>query len=90
MEWKPYLMIFGTVFMAELGDKTQLATLLFAADRSVSRLGVFLAASGALVVATLLGVAAGSFVGDWLNEQVLRYVAAAGFMGIGLWILLVG
>lgn len=48
MEWKLFLTVFGTVFLAEMADKTQLATLLFAANREVSKLTVFLAATLAL------------------------------------------
>ena len=49
MDWKILLTVFVTVFIAELGDKTQLATLLFAADRGVSKWLVFIGASLALV-----------------------------------------
>ena len=51
--------IFVTVFLAELGDKTQLATLLFAADPRLSRLGVFIASAGALALSSLLAVVVG-------------------------------
>jgi putative Ca2+/H+ antiporter (TMEM165/GDT1 family) len=60
MDWKIFLTVFAAVFIAELGDKTQLATMLFAADKEVSKLTVFFAASCALVVASAIGVLAGS------------------------------
>ena len=44
MDWKIFLPDFAAVFIAELGDKTQLATMLFAADKEVSKYTVFLAA----------------------------------------------
>ena len=47
--------IFVTVFLAELGDKTQLATLLFAAEQNTSKIGVFLASAGALVLSRSIG-----------------------------------
>jgi len=53
--------IFVTIFFAELGDKTQLATLLFAADRSTPKLGVFAASAGALVLSSLIAVLVGWF-----------------------------
>ena len=49
MDWRVFLTIFGSVFIAELGDKTQLATMLFASDKEVSKYTVFLAASAARV-----------------------------------------
>ena len=83
MDWKVFLTVFGVVFVAELGDKTQLATMLFATDRDVSRWLVFLAASAALVVASALGVLAGSVLAEYVNEKYLRVVAGVGFVAIG-------
>ena len=59
MDLKILATVFIAVFIAELGDKTQLATLLFAADKDVSKWTVFLGASSALVVAAGIGVLAG-------------------------------
>lgn len=87
MDWKIFLTIFAAVFIAELGDKTQLATMLFAADKEVSRYTVFFAASAALIVATAIGVLAGSLLAEYINEKYLHYVAGAGFIGIGIYTL---
>lgn len=87
MDWKVFLTIFAAVFVAELGDKTQLATMLFATDSDVNRYTVFFAASVALVVATALGVLAGALLAQHINEQVLHYVAGAGFILIGVYTL---
>ena len=87
MEFKVFASIFAVVFVAELGDKTQLATMLFAADKDVSKLTVFLASSAALVVAAALGVLAGSLLAGYLNERVLAWVAGTGFMVIGAYTL---
>ncbi|MAT94223.1 MAG: hypothetical protein CME59_16700 [Halioglobus sp.] len=87
MDWKVFLTIFASVFVAELGDKTQLATMLFATDSDVNRYTVFFAASAALVVATALGVLAGALLAQHINEQVLHYVAGAGFILIGVYTL---
>ena len=73
--------------MAELGDKTQLATMLFAADKESSKLTVFLAASAALIVASGLGVLVGSFVSEYINDRYLHYVAGIGFIAIGTFTL---
>ncbi len=87
MEWKVFITIFVTVFLAELGDKTQLATMLFSADKAVSKYLVFLAASSALIVATAIGVLAGSFLTEYINEKVLHYIAGTGFIVIGVYTL---
>lgn len=87
MEWKIFLTVLGTVFIAELGDKTQLATMLFAADREVSKLMVFVAASLALILASAIGVVAGSLMSEFINEKILHYVAGIGFIAIGAWTL---
>ena len=87
MDWKVFATIFGAVFIAELGDKTQLATMLFAADRTVSKYLVFAAASAALVVASAIGVLAGSLMSEYVNERYLHYIAGVGFIAIGAWTL---
>jgi putative Ca2+/H+ antiporter (TMEM165/GDT1 family) len=80
--------IFVTVFFAELGDKTQLATLLFAADQHVSKLGVFAASSAALVLSSLLAVLVGAQLSLYVSPRVLKLVAGVGFVAIGIWVLL--
>ena len=87
MDWKIFVTVFGAVFIAELGDKTQLATMLFAADKEVSKYTVFIAASAALIVATAIGVLAGSLLSDFINEKYLQYIAGAGFIIIGVFTL---
>ncbi len=87
MDWKVFITIFIAVFIAELGDKTQLATMLFAADNEVSKYNVFLAASAALIVASAIGVLAGSLISDYINEKYLHYIAGAGFIAIGAFTL---
>jgi putative Ca2+/H+ antiporter (TMEM165/GDT1 family) len=87
MDWKLLALVFGTVFLAELGDKTQLATLLFAADREVNKWLVFTGASLALVATSALGVVAGALIAEYISERTLRLVAGAGFILIGVWTL---
>ena len=86
-ELKLFVPIFITVFLAELGDKTQLATMLFAADKEVSKYTVFFAASAALIVASAIGVLAGSLLSGYINEKFLHYVAGTGFIVIGAYTL---
>lgn len=87
MDLKVIATVFASVFLAELGDKTQLATLLFAAEAQVSKLTVFVAASAALVVATGIGVLAGGVVSQYVSPGTLKVVAGAGFIAIGIWTL---
>lgn len=87
MEIKIFFSIFTAVFIAELGDKTQLATMLFASDKDVSKWLVFFAASAALVVASGIGVLAGSLLSSYISERTLSYIAGTGFMLIGAYTL---
>ena len=79
--------IFLTVFLAELGDKTQLATMLFAAEGR-SKWLVFAASGAALVVAAGIGVLVGGAIERWVSPRTLKVIAGAGFVAIGLWTLL--
>lgn len=87
MDLRLFLLVFGTVFLAELGDKTQLATLLFAADKEVSKLTVFVGASLALVATSAIGVAVGGMLAQWVSPRHLSWVAGIGFILIGAWTL---
>ena len=69
MDWKIFFTIFVAVFIAELGDKTQLAIMLFATDKDVSKYTVFFAASAALIVASAIGVLA-ERVRDYLRTDI--------------------
>ena len=80
---RAYAAIFLSVLLAELGDKTQLATLLFASTPDTSKVGVFLAAAGALVTSTLLAVLVGEALSAWLRPSLLRTLAGVAFIAIG-------
>ncbi|MBK8174142.1 MAG: TMEM165/GDT1 family protein [Rhodospirillales bacterium] len=77
--------IFLTVLLAELGDKTQFATLLFASDGRQDPRWVFAAAAGALVTSTAIAVACGSFAQQYLAVLPLKLIAGVCFVAIGLW-----
>ena len=81
--------VFCTVFVAELGDKTQLATMMYASGKDVSRWTVFLGASAALVCSTFIGVMAGGLLSN-IPPQVIRWVAGSGFVAVGLWTIFKG
>lgn len=84
---KIFLTVFFTVLFAELGDKTQLATMLFATDENTSRWMVFIAASLALITATALAVLLGGALTRFIPEIWLQRLAGVGFVIIGLWVL---
>jgi len=86
MDLKILFTTFGLIFLAELGDKTQLATFAFAAE-SRSRIAVFLGSAGALVLTSLLAVVFGSAVGRLIPENYIRVGAGALFVLLGLWML---
>ena len=88
MDLKMFFTVFTAVFIAELGDKTQLATMLFATDREVNKFTLFLAASSALVVSSAIGVMAGSFLSEVISGRHLHIIAGVGFIGIGIWMLI--
>lgn len=79
--------IFVVVFLAELGDKTQLATLLFATDRANHPFAVFAAAAGALVLSSAIAVGLGSVAGHYLTVIPLKPIAGAGFILLGGWLV---
>ncbi|HEV8610401.1 MAG TPA: TMEM165/GDT1 family protein [Thermoanaerobaculia bacterium] len=79
--------IFLTVFVAEIGDKTQLATMLFAAEGR-SKWLVFAAAGLALLFAAAIGVLVGAQIERWIAPRTLKLIAAIGFVAIGIWTFL--
>lgn len=80
--------IFMTVLLAELGDKTQLATLLFASQSRHHPLLIFLAAAGALCLSTAAAVVIGQFGGQFLMKLPLKLIAGFGFIALGAWTIL--
>ncbi len=87
MEWKTFFTAFGVLFLAELGDKTQLAVITMTADTK-SPLAVFLGASAALVLVSLLGVVFGAVLGQYIPTEWLQRIVAVAFIVIGILMLL--
>ena len=77
--------IFTTVFLAELGDKTQLATLLFASNGRQHPMLVFVAAAVALCLSTAIAVLLGTVAGHYLTRVPVKLIAGIGFVAIGVW-----
>ena len=90
MDMRMLLTVFSAVFIAELGDKTQVATMLFAADKDASKLTVFVGSSAALILTSALGVLIGGFLSQYLNPKYLSVMAGVGFILIGGWTLYKG
>jgi putative Ca2+/H+ antiporter (TMEM165/GDT1 family) len=86
MDWKVFWITFGTIFLAEIGDKTQIAALTMAAETRLP-VSVFAGACTALCVVTLVGVALGSFLSHLVPQAPLQKIAGAGFIVIGVLIL---
>jgi putative Ca2+/H+ antiporter (TMEM165/GDT1 family) len=81
----PYFAVFATVFLAELGDKTQLATLLFASEEKQSPWLVFAAAAAALVASTAIAVLIGTAAQRYIQGVPLKLIAGVAFLAIGAW-----
>jgi putative Ca2+/H+ antiporter (TMEM165/GDT1 family) len=82
MDWQVFWITFGTIFLAEMGDKTQLAALTMTAETGVP-VSVFTGACAALCLATLLGVAFGGILAHWIPPALLKKLAGAAFILIG-------
>jgi putative Ca2+/H+ antiporter (TMEM165/GDT1 family) len=82
---KQFGVIFLTILVAELGDKTQLATLLYTSERAISPIFVFFAAAAALVCSTAIAVFVGASLGRIVPETTLKVVAGIAFVGVGLY-----
>ena len=87
MDWKIFGTAFVTLFLAELGDKTQLAVITMTA-KTESRLAVFLGASLALVLVSLLGVLLGGVLSQYIPTEWLQRIVAVAFIVIGILMLL--
>ena len=87
MDWKIFLTTFGTIFLAELGDKTQLATIMMTSKTKLPW-SVFAGASFALCLVTLAGVLFGEGLIAMISQNILKKVAALAFIVIGVWMFI--
>lgn len=87
MDWKLIASTFGVIFLAELGDKTQLAAMTLSAS-SKQPVSVFIGATLALAAVSAVGVAVGAGLSEVIPMNVIRKVAAAAFVLIGIAMLL--
>jgi putative Ca2+/H+ antiporter (TMEM165/GDT1 family) len=85
-DWKVFIATFSTIFIAELGDKTQFAALA-ASSQAVRIREVFLGVVLALALAGALGVLAGRVLAQFISPQIMRWVSGSLFIAMGAWIL---
>jgi putative Ca2+/H+ antiporter (TMEM165/GDT1 family) len=77
------IIMFATIFFAEFGDKTQLATVLFASERKMHPLAVFAASGGALVLSAAIATFFGTLASRYLTGVPFKLIAGVGFIVIG-------
>lgn len=82
MDWKTFSTTFSLVFLAELGDKTQIATMTLA-SQTPSRMAVFLGAATALVATSALGVLGGDLVARYVSVRWLHRGAGVAMIVLG-------
>ena len=86
LKWGTFWTTFGALFLAEMGDKTQLMAITLAAQTR-SPVSVFLGATLALALVSLIGVGVGTALGQYLPADLLHKVAAVAFILIGVLML---
>ena len=86
MDWRVFMTTFGVIFLAEMGDKTQLAAMTMAASTK-KPVAVFIGAALALVCVSALGVVVGALLSDYLPMIWIKRVSAVAFILIGVLIL---
>jgi putative Ca2+/H+ antiporter (TMEM165/GDT1 family) len=84
MDFKLLVTVFVTVFLAEIADKTQLATLLYACNAPQKKLTVFFGSAFALVLASAVAVLAGSLLSQIGSTKYISWLAGAGFIVVGI------
>ena len=90
MDMKLLVTVFTTVFLAEIADKTQVATVLYATQGDSHKLTVFAGAALALVLSSALAVFAGALLSQWLNPRYVSWFAGTAFILVGVWVLATG
>jgi putative Ca2+/H+ antiporter (TMEM165/GDT1 family) len=79
------LAMFSAIFLAEMGDKTQVATILFASEEKNSPLVVFVTSASALVIGAAISTMLGAAGGKWFAHVPVKLIAGIGFIAIGAW-----
>lgn len=87
MDWKVFAATFAAIFLAELGDKTQIATFGAAAGSQGSHWSVFLGSAAALVACSAIAVLAGAALGKVVSVVWLERIGSVLLIGLGAWML---
>ncbi|MBN1574261.1 MAG: TMEM165/GDT1 family protein [Deltaproteobacteria bacterium] len=87
MDLKLFFTVFGTIFLAELGDKTQLAVMALAAENHKGLLSIFLGSVLALALTSLIGVLLGGVIAKYVSASIIQYVAGGLFVVVGILII---
>jgi len=87
MDFKLFITIFLTVFVAELGDKTQAAIFLYASKAAHPKEVVFAASASALLLASAASVLMGSVIAEHVGPGLVRWAGGLGFIAVGVWVL---
>ena len=88
MDFKLVATVFLTISVAEIADKTQIATLLYASNAQYSKLSVFIGSALALMVASGVAVLAGVALSNWIDERLMARVAGIAFILVGTWTII--
>jgi len=85
MDLKLFASVFMTIFIAEIADKTQIATILYASNAQHSKLTVFFGAFAALAITSAIAVIAGTALANWIDQKLMAKLAGIIFIVIGVW-----
>ena len=88
MNLKLFFTVFGTILLAELGDKTQLAVMAMAAEHKEGLVWIFLGSALALALTSLVAVLFGGLITKFVPTHVIHYVAGGAFIIIGILMIL--
>ena len=86
MNWKLFTLAFGMLFLAELGDKTQLAVITLVAQNK-QPISIFVGASAALIAVTFIGAFFGEIITRYVPTSIIQMVGGILFVGIGVFVL---
>lgn len=86
MDWQLFATTFVTIFLAEMGDKTQFAAVA-ASSQSKNTLSILLAVVLALSFAGIIGVLFGRAVGVFISPSIMKWISGCLFIVVGIWVL---